>query len=73
LRFHLEDNDEVHAEYHPALGIIDCYLSGHLTEWDLYGTEVHEELHRVIDEAVGADGLETTEKQDHWVIQRICF
>jgi len=39
----------------------------------LYGTEVHEELHRVIDETVGADGLETTEKQDHWVIQRICF
>ena len=26
MRFHLEDNDEVHAEYHPALGIIDCYL-----------------------------------------------
>lgn len=73
MRIHVEEGEDSFAEYHPHDGTTEWWLGGHLTEWDLTGTEVHEELHRVIDEAIGDDGIETTEKQDHYIIQRLCF
>lgn len=71
MQFHVGSNDNAHAEFHPHDGSTDIYLGDILTLWDLIATIVHEELHRVIDEAVHPD--ETTESQDHWAIQRICF
>jgi hypothetical protein len=72
---HIEpgDSDESMAEFYPYDGSTTWWLGGHLTEWDLTGTEVHEEMHRIIEECLGNDGIETTEKQDHWIIQRLCF
>ena len=69
IHFHIDENDEAHGEYHPHDGIIDIYLKGHMTEWGLYDTLVHELLHQAIEE----QGEETTEKQDHWIIQQLGF
>jgi hypothetical protein len=70
LHFYLEDNDDSHAEYYPYDGTISIWLGGHLTIWDLIGTIIHEQLHRVIEENCPEV---TTEKQDHYIIQRLCF
>lgn len=71
MQFHVGSNENAHAEFHSYDGSIDIYLGDILTLWDLIGTIVHEELHSAIDEAVHPD--ETTEAQDHWAIQRVCF
>jgi len=69
----LEENEEVDAEFHSHIGEIDYFLPNILTEYTLDGLFIHEELHRIIDEIVTTDGFETTEKQDHYIIQRLCF
>lgn len=70
MRFHVEDNDDAFGEYHSHDGTVDIWLGGHMTEFGLYDTILHEELHRIIEENCPCP---TTEKQDHWVIQRLCF
>jgi hypothetical protein len=68
-RFHTEESDEALGEYYSYDGTTEIYLGGHLTEWGLYDTLIHEALHEAIEECID----DTTEKQDHWAIQRICF
>lgn len=69
----LEEDNEVDAEFHSHNGEIDYFMGNILTEWTFDGLQVHEELHRIIDEIATVDGFETTEKQDHYIIQRLCF
>lgn len=71
IRFHPEEGEEAFGEFSIHDGIIDVYLGGHRTIWGLYDTLIHEQLHEAIDWATGDD--ETTEKQDHWIMQRLCF
>jgi len=71
LRIHVEEGDDVHAEYHSHDGTIEIWLQGHLTEFGLYDTLIHEQLHQAIEE--NSDPHITTEKQDHYIIQRLCF
>ena len=69
IHFHVDETDDTHGEYHTHDGIIDIFLQGHFTEFGLYDTIIHELLHQAIEET----GTITTEKQDHWLIQRLCF
>ncbi len=70
MRIHLEEGDEAHAEFHTHDGTTEIWLGGHLTIWGLFDTLVHEGLHEAIEDNTDTP---TTEKQDHWVIQRLCF
>ena len=69
MRIHVEENEEALGEYHIHDGSTEIWLGGHLTIWGLFDTLVHEALHQAIEESVE----NTTEKQDHWAIQRLCF
>jgi hypothetical protein len=70
VHFNIAEGDEfLLGEYHSHDGSIEIWLEGHLTEWGLYDTLIHEALHKAIEEACD----NTTEKQDHWAIQRLCF
>lgn len=70
IHFHIGEGDDVHGEYHPHDGIIEIYLGGHLSEHGLLDTLTHELLHQAIEENCPDV---TTEKQDHWIMQRLCF
>jgi hypothetical protein len=70
MHFHVGEGDDVHGEYSPYDGSIDIWLGGHYTIWGLFDTIIHEQLHQAIEENCPDS---TTEKQDHWIIQRLCF
>ena len=70
MRIHVDESDDAHGEYHSHDGTIEVWLGGHLTVWGLFDPLIHESLHQAIEENCER---ETTEKQDHWVIQRLCF
>ena len=70
IRINIEES-EVHGEFHPHDGTTDIYLAGHMTEWGLIDTLIHEALHEAID--ICMDDKESTEKQDHFIIPRLCF
>ena len=70
MRINVEES-EVHGEFHPHDGTTEIYLAGHMTIWGLIDTLVHEALHEAIDNSM--DDTETTEKQDHYIIPRLCF
>ena len=70
MRIHPEENEDAHGEYISHDGSIEIWLGGHLTIYGLLDTLIHEAMHQAIEENAEAD---TTEKQDHWVIQRLCF
>jgi hypothetical protein len=70
IHFHTGEGDDVHGEYHSYDGVIEVYLGGHMTLYGLFDTIIHEQLHEAIEENSPDP---TTEKQDHWVIQRLCF
>jgi len=70
MRIHIDESEDAHGEYHSHDGTTEIWLGGHLTIWGLFDTLVHESLHQAIEENSDQD---TTEKQDHWVIQRLCF
>lgn len=69
IRFHSEEGEDAHGEFYSHDGTTEIYLGGHLTEWGLYDTLIHEALHEAIEECID----NTTEKQDHHIIQRLCF
>lgn len=69
IRFHTEEGDDAFGAFNTHDGITDVWLGGHLTEWGLYDTLIHESLHEAIEDCVAG----TTEKQDHFIIQRLCF
>jgi len=70
IKINVEES-EVHGEFHPHDGTTEIYLAGHMTIWGLIDTLVHEALHEAIDNSM--DDTETTEKQDHYIIPRLCF
>jgi hypothetical protein len=70
MHFHVDAGEEfLLGEYHSHDGTIEIWLGDHLTEWGLIDTIIHEALHKAIEEACE----NTTEKGDHWAIQRLCF
>ncbi len=70
MHFHVDAGEEfLLGEYHSHDGTIEIWLGEHLTEWGLIDTIIHEALHKAIEEACE----NTTEKGDHWAIQRLCF
>lgn len=69
IRFHAEEGEDSFGEFNTHDGITDIYLGGHMTEYGLYDTLIHESLHEAIEDCID----NTTEKQDHWAIQRLCF
>jgi hypothetical protein len=70
MRIKVEESD-VHGEFHPHDGTTEIYLGGHMTIWGLLDTIIHESLHEAIDNCM--EDSETTEKQDHYIIPRLCF
>ena len=70
MRIQVEEGDEAYAEFHTHDGTTELWLGGHLTIWGLFDTLIHEGLHEAIEDNTYQP---TTEKQDHWVIQRLCF
>lgn len=67
--FHVEDHDESHAEYDTVNGCIDVWLGSFFDIWSLVGTLIHEDIHYVL----GESGLNTTEKQDHYIMKLLLF
>lgn len=63
------DDDEDFGEYYSHDGTTVLHLKPHLTIWGIYDTLIHEALHKAIEET---DTM-TSEKQDHFIIQRLCF
>ena len=70
MHFTVEDNDEAFGEYFSHDGSMVIHLGGHLTLWGLFDTIIHESLHQSIEENCPDN---TSEKQDHYIIQRLCF
>ena len=70
IKINVEEGD-VHGEYHPHDGTTEIYLAGHMTIYGLIDTLIHEAMHEAIDWGMGE--LESTEKQDHYIIPRLCF
>jgi len=71
IHFIADTDDESHGEFYSHDGSTTIWLGGLLTIWDLIGILVHESLHDVLEQASDPD--ETSEKQDHYIIQRLCF
>ncbi len=71
MHYNIEDNDDAQGEYYSQDGSTVIHLAGQLTLWGLYDTLIHESLHEQIEE--NSDPDVTTEKQDHYIIQRLCF
>jgi len=70
LHFTVEGNEENYGEYFGYDGTITIHLAEHITIWGLFDTINHELIHQAIEENCDHD---TTEKQDHYIIQRLCF
>lgn len=70
MHFVLAAGEDVHGEFFPYDGETIIWLGGHCTIYGLLDTLIHESLHAVIEENCPEV---TTEEQDHWIIQRICF